>query len=57
MNGMFHQFYRFTVFLKADNGADVNVMNAKTFDSIFGNRKVLETTPLRMILFPMIRAL
>ena len=36
-----------TVLLKADTGADVNVMNSKTFDSLF-DRKVLEFTSLRM---------
>ena len=36
-----------TVLLKADTGADVNLMNSKTFDSLF-NRKVLEFTSLRM---------
>ena len=36
-----------TVLLKADTGADVNLMNSKTFDSLF-NRKELEFTSLRM---------
>ena len=38
-----------TVLLKADTGADVNLMNSKTFDSLFdGNRKVLDPTSLRI---------
>ena len=36
-----------TVLLKADTGVDVNLMNSKTFDSLF-NRKVLEFISLRM---------
>ena len=36
-----------TVLLKADTTADVNLMNSKTFDSLF-NRKELEFTSLRM---------
>ena len=36
-----------TVLLKADTGADMNLINSKTFDSLF-NRKVLEFTSLRM---------
>ena len=36
-----------TVLLKADTGADVNLMNSKTFDSLF-DRKTLEFTSLRM---------
>ena len=36
-----------TVILKADTGTDVNLMNSKTFDSMF-NRKVLEFTSFRM---------
>ena len=36
-----------TVLLKADTEADVNLMNSKTFDSLF-NRKVLQFTSLRM---------
>ena len=36
-----------TVLLKTDTGADVNLMNSKTFDSLF-NRKVLEFTSMRM---------
>ena len=36
-----------TVLLKVDTGADVNLMNSKTFDSLF-DRKVLEFTSLRM---------
>ena len=38
-----------TVLLKADTGANVNLMNSKTFDSLFDrNRKVLDPTSLRM---------
>ena len=38
-----------TVQLKADTGADVNLMNSMTFDSLFNrNRKVLDPTSLRM---------
>ena len=36
-----------SVLLKADTGANVNLMNSKTFDSLF-DRKVLEFTSLRM---------
>ena len=36
-----------TVLLKADTRADVNLMNAKTFDSIF-DRKELEFTSFRL---------
>ena len=36
-----------TVLLKADTRADVNLMNSKTFDSLF-DRKALEFTSLRM---------
>ena len=38
-----------TMLLKADTGADVNLMNSKTFDQIFGDPKgVLQLTPIRM---------
>ena len=37
----------FTVLLKADTGADVNLMDSKTFDSLF-HRKHLQFTSLRM---------
>ena len=38
-----------TVLLKADTGADVNLMNRKTFDELFGQAKgVLQPTPIRM---------
>ena len=37
-----------TVLLKADMGADVNLMNSNTFDKLFHNRTVLELTSLRM---------
>ena len=32
-----------TVLLKADMGADVNLMNSNTFDNLFHDRTVLET--------------
>ena len=35
--------------LKADTGADVNLMNRQTFDQLFGKAKdVLQPTPTRM---------
>ena len=35
--------------LKADTGADVNLMNRQTFDQLFGKAKgVLQPTPIRM---------
>ena len=37
-----------TVWLKADTGADVNLMNRKTFNQLFGGAKVLKTTPIKM---------
>ena len=38
-----------TVLPKADTGADVNLMNRKTFDQLFGEaRGVLQLTPIRM---------
>ena len=38
-----------TMLLKADTGADVNLMNRKTFDQLFGETKgVLQLTPIRM---------
>ena len=38
-----------TMLLKADTGADVNLMNRKTFDKLFGQAKgVLQLTPIRM---------
>ena len=36
-----------TMLLKADTGADVNLMNKQTFNSLFG-RSVLQLTPIRM---------
>ena len=39
-----------TVLLKAETGADVNLMNPKTFDTLF-NRKALKFTSLRMEVF------
>ena len=38
-----------SVLLKADTGADVNLMNRKTFDELFGQAKgLLQPTPIRM---------
>ena len=38
-----------TVLLKADTGADVNLMNRQTFDQLFGKAKdVLQLTPISM---------
>ena len=38
-----------TVLLKVDTGADVNLVNRKTFDQLFGEAKgVLKLTPIRM---------
>ena len=38
-----------TVLLKADTGADINLMNSKTFDQLFGKAKdVLKPTPIKM---------
>ena len=38
-----------SVLLKADTGANVNLMNRKTFDQLFGEAKgVLQLTPIRM---------
>ena len=38
-----------TMLLKVDTGADVNLMNRKTFDQLFGEAKgVLQLTPIRM---------
>ena len=38
-----------TVLLKADTGADVNLMNSKTFNQLFGEAKeVLKPTPIKM---------
>ena len=37
-----------TVLLKADTGADVNLMNRKTFHQLFGDSKVLKPTPIKM---------
>ena len=37
-----------TVLLKADTGANVNLMNRQTFDQLFGQAKVLQLTPIRM---------
>ena len=38
-----------TMLLKADTGADVNLMNKQTFDQLFGQAKdLLQLTPIRM---------
>ena len=37
-----------TVLLKADAGADVNLMKRQTFNHLFGQAKVLQPTPIRM---------
>ena len=37
-----------TVLLKADTGANVNLMNRQTFSQLFGTAKVLQLTPIRM---------
>ena len=37
-----------TVLLKADTGADINIMNRITFNQLFGESKVLKFTPIKM---------
>ena len=37
-----------TVLLKADTGADVNLMNSNTFDTLFKDRTILQPSSLRM---------
>ena len=37
-----------TVLLKADTGADINLMNRKTFNQLFGGAKVLKLTPIKI---------
>ena len=37
-----------TVLLKADTGANVNLMNSRTFDSTFKDRTVLQPTSMKM---------
>ena len=37
-----------TVLLKADTGADVNLLNSTTFDWIIGDRSILQPSTLRM---------
>ena len=37
-----------TVLLKVDTGADVNLMNRKTFNQLFGDSQVLKPTPIKM---------
>ena len=38
-----------TMLLKEDTGADVNLMNRKTFNQLFGEaKKALQLTPIRM---------
>ena len=36
------------ILLKADTGADVNLMNIQTFDSLFPDRGILQPSPIRM---------
>ena len=37
-----------TILLKADTGADVNLMNLGTFNSLFADRRILQLTPIRI---------
>ena len=37
-----------TVLLKADTGADINLMNRETFNQLFGEAKVLKLTPFKI---------
>ena len=37
-----------TMLLKADTGADVNLMNKQTFNQLFGDNSLLQPTPIRM---------
>ena len=37
-----------SVLLKEDTGADMNLMNRKTFNQLFGEAKVLQLTPIKM---------
>ena len=37
-----------TVLLKADTGADVNLMNSTMFDRIIGDRSILQPSTLKM---------
>ena len=37
-----------TVLLKADTGADVNLLNSSTFDKIIGDRSLLQPSTLKM---------
>ena len=37
-----------TVLLKADTGADVNLLNSTSFNKIIGDRSLLQLTSLRM---------
>ena len=37
-----------TMLLKADTGADVNLMNRQMFNQLFGQAKDLQLTPIRM---------
>ena len=46
-----------TVLLKADMGADVNLMNSNTFDKLIQDRTVLELTSLRMEAYGIIQQL
>ena len=42
-----------TILLKADTGADVNLMNKQTFDQLFGDqaKNLLQPTPIRMEIY------
>ena len=47
--GSFEHSKLSTILLKADTGADVNLMNKQTFDQLFGNTKdLLQPTPIKM---------
>ena len=37
-----------TILLKANTGADVNLMNKQTFNQLFGDNSLLQLTPIRM---------
>ena len=37
-----------TILLKADTGADVNLMNKQTFNQLFKDNRLLQLTPIRM---------
>ena len=46
--GDLHPHHPQTVLLKADTGANVNLMNRQMFSQLFGKAKVLQLTPIRM---------